>query len=183
MSTDRSRGPVHCDRAPNFDIYLPRWLAQHNKTIFGRPVRRRGIGLAMLSGRLASHTQSHGIKYEKWRHPKVTPCSTATALSLLAAEGEVHAGKILEVVLIAGVAGAVDAEAGVEVVHFDRPQLDVRASGRSQDRRRTAWQTRCCCCLRRCQSSLRSVDLAVQVAVRRSKQGLSEGLQLSRNAS
>ncbi|MDP1823740.1 MAG: hypothetical protein Q8L48_10870 [Archangium sp.] len=22
------------DRAPNFDIYLPRWLAQHNKTIF-----------------------------------------------------------------------------------------------------------------------------------------------------
>jgi hypothetical protein len=23
------------DRAPNFDIYLPQWLAQHNKTIFG----------------------------------------------------------------------------------------------------------------------------------------------------
>lgn len=23
------------DRAPNFDIYLTRWLAQHNKTIFG----------------------------------------------------------------------------------------------------------------------------------------------------
>jgi hypothetical protein len=23
------------DRAPNFDIYLPRWLAQHNKTLFG----------------------------------------------------------------------------------------------------------------------------------------------------
>ena len=23
------------DRAPNFDIYLPRWLAQHNKSIFG----------------------------------------------------------------------------------------------------------------------------------------------------
>lgn len=22
------------DREPNFDIYLPRWLAQHNKTIF-----------------------------------------------------------------------------------------------------------------------------------------------------
>ncbi len=23
------------DRAANFDIYLPQWLAQHNKTIFG----------------------------------------------------------------------------------------------------------------------------------------------------
>lgn len=23
------------DRAPNFDIYLPAWLARHNKTIFG----------------------------------------------------------------------------------------------------------------------------------------------------
>ena len=23
------------DRSPNFDIYLPRWLARHNKTIFG----------------------------------------------------------------------------------------------------------------------------------------------------
>ena len=23
------------DRAPNFDIYLPAWLAQHNKAIFG----------------------------------------------------------------------------------------------------------------------------------------------------
>jgi hypothetical protein len=23
------------DREPNFDIYLPRWLAKHNKTIFG----------------------------------------------------------------------------------------------------------------------------------------------------
>jgi hypothetical protein len=23
------------DRAENFDIYLPRWLAKHNKTIFG----------------------------------------------------------------------------------------------------------------------------------------------------
>jgi len=23
------------DRAPNFDIFLPRWLAQHNKPIFG----------------------------------------------------------------------------------------------------------------------------------------------------
>ncbi len=23
------------DRADNFDIYLPRWLARHNKTIFG----------------------------------------------------------------------------------------------------------------------------------------------------
>ena len=23
------------ERAPNFDIYLPRWLAQHNKTVFG----------------------------------------------------------------------------------------------------------------------------------------------------
>ena len=23
------------DRAPNFDIYLPQWLARHNKTIFG----------------------------------------------------------------------------------------------------------------------------------------------------
>ena len=23
------------DRAENFDIYLPRWLARHNKTIFG----------------------------------------------------------------------------------------------------------------------------------------------------
>lgn len=23
------------DRAPNFDIYLPNWIAQHNKVIFG----------------------------------------------------------------------------------------------------------------------------------------------------
>jgi hypothetical protein len=23
------------DRAPNFDIYMPQWLAKHNKTIFG----------------------------------------------------------------------------------------------------------------------------------------------------
>ena len=23
------------DRAANFDIYLPRWIAQHNKTVFG----------------------------------------------------------------------------------------------------------------------------------------------------
>jgi hypothetical protein len=23
------------DRSPNFDIYLPRWLAQYNKQIFG----------------------------------------------------------------------------------------------------------------------------------------------------
>jgi hypothetical protein len=23
------------DRAPNFDIYLPSWLAEHNKVIFG----------------------------------------------------------------------------------------------------------------------------------------------------
>jgi hypothetical protein len=23
------------DRSPNFDIYMPNWLARHNKTIFG----------------------------------------------------------------------------------------------------------------------------------------------------
>ncbi len=23
------------DRSPNFDIYMPKWLARHNKTIFG----------------------------------------------------------------------------------------------------------------------------------------------------
>src|SRR6516225_139903 len=66
---------------------------------------------------------------EKWRHSKVTPCSIAYRLSLLSTEGEVHAGEVLEVVLGAGVAGAVDAEAGVEIVHLDRPQLHVRSQG------------------------------------------------------
>jgi hypothetical protein len=30
------------DRDPNFDIYLPRWLAQHNKQIFG-PLYAGGV--------------------------------------------------------------------------------------------------------------------------------------------
>jgi hypothetical protein len=30
------------DRDPNFDIYLPRWLAQHNKEIFG-PLYAGGV--------------------------------------------------------------------------------------------------------------------------------------------
>lgn len=32
------------DRAANFDIYLPRWLAQHNKLVFGS-LYLAGLGL------------------------------------------------------------------------------------------------------------------------------------------
>lgn len=34
------------DRAPNFDIYLPRWLAQYNKEIFG-PLYVVGVVLTL----------------------------------------------------------------------------------------------------------------------------------------
>ncbi len=35
------------DRAPNFDIYLPRWLAEHNKGVFGS-LFAGGIGYAII---------------------------------------------------------------------------------------------------------------------------------------
>lgn len=35
------------DRAPNFDIYLPRWLARYNKEIFG-PLFALGIGYTLV---------------------------------------------------------------------------------------------------------------------------------------
>jgi hypothetical protein len=35
VSAHRRRGALHPDRADNFDIYLPVWLARHNKVIFG----------------------------------------------------------------------------------------------------------------------------------------------------
>src|SRR5687767_7925975 len=35
LSTHRGRGAAHDERQPNFDIYLPVWLARWNKTIFG----------------------------------------------------------------------------------------------------------------------------------------------------
>jgi len=35
------------DRAPNFDIYLPRWLAKHNKEVFGT-LYLLGIGYTVL---------------------------------------------------------------------------------------------------------------------------------------
>ncbi len=39
------------DRSSAFDIYLPEWLAEHNKTIFGGLY---GLGLALLAYRLLS---------------------------------------------------------------------------------------------------------------------------------
>jgi hypothetical protein len=38
------------ERAPNFDIYLPRWLAQYNKEIFG-PLYVAGILLTLYRWR------------------------------------------------------------------------------------------------------------------------------------
>lgn len=35
------------NRQPNFDIYLPRWLARYNKEIFG-PLYFVGIGFTLL---------------------------------------------------------------------------------------------------------------------------------------
>ena len=35
------------DRAPNFDIYLPRWLAEHNKEVFGT-LYLLGIGYTLV---------------------------------------------------------------------------------------------------------------------------------------
>lgn len=35
------------DRRPNFDIYLPEWLARYNKEVFG-PLYLGGIGYALL---------------------------------------------------------------------------------------------------------------------------------------
>src|ERR1035441_6815974 len=116
---------------------------------------------------------------DKWRHPKVTPLLHAVRRSLLAAEGEVQAGEILEVVLAAGVAGAVDAEAGVEVVHFDWPQLDVRGEGVIEAAAELHGESIVVAAGRN-QSGLGGVDLAVQVAMCRTKQSLSEGLQFAR---
>ena len=41
------------DRAPNFDIYLPRWLAQYNKEIFG-PLYVVGVLFTLYQWRTAS---------------------------------------------------------------------------------------------------------------------------------
>lgn len=35
------------DREPNFDIYLPRWLARYNKEVFG-PLYLVGIGYTLV---------------------------------------------------------------------------------------------------------------------------------------
>ena len=35
------------DRSPNFDIFLPNWLAKHNKTIFTVIILLSGIGIAI----------------------------------------------------------------------------------------------------------------------------------------
>lgn len=50
LAANRGRCPLtdlaaHCtaDRSPNFDIYLPRWLAQWNKTIFGALFVANGV--------------------------------------------------------------------------------------------------------------------------------------------
>lgn len=40
------------DRAPNFDIYLPRWLARYNKEIFG-PLFLGGVVYALAAWALA----------------------------------------------------------------------------------------------------------------------------------
>jgi polyferredoxin len=43
------------DREPNFDIYLPRWLAEHNKLIFGILYF---IGLVFALVRWAGHSSA-----------------------------------------------------------------------------------------------------------------------------
>ena len=35
LPAQRSGRPLHAEVTPNFDIYLPNWLARHNKLIFG----------------------------------------------------------------------------------------------------------------------------------------------------
>jgi len=50
------------DRRPNFDIYLPNWLAEHNKIIFGTLfVVGEGVVVACwLTGRSAAGRRSFG---------------------------------------------------------------------------------------------------------------------------
>ena len=101
------------------------------------------------------------------------------ALFLLAAEGEVHTGEVLEVVLVAGVVGAVHTKAGVEVVHLNRPQLDVRGQGVIQT---TAEFHREGIVVAAGGSDAVNavVDVAIRIAMRGSEQSLAERLELAR---
>src|SRR5215469_11545605 len=118
--------------------------------------------------------------HRKMASPRwATPCSIATTNLLPSAEGEVHAGKILEVVLVAGVAGAVHAEAGVEVVHLNRPKLDV--GGQSVVQSATELHRECVVIAAGAGKSVNVVKgIGVRIAVRRTEQGLSERLELAR---
>src|SRR5271166_1743388 len=83
--------------------------------------------VSRTSNTVTSILTSAEPSHEKWRHPKVTPCFTATAYCLFAAEGEVHTGKVLEAVLaIRNVRHVVAAEVRVQVSHLDGPDLNVR---------------------------------------------------------
>ena len=52
------------DRAANFDIYLPNWLARHNKAIFGHPVCSERVDCALaLAGSTVKGTLKASVLY------------------------------------------------------------------------------------------------------------------------
>ena len=109
----------------------------------------------------------------------LAPCSIVTADSLLAAEGEVYTGKILKVVLIAGVAGSVYAEAGVEVVHFYGAKLDVRRDGVVKTTAK--FHSKCVVVAAGAGKAMNVViGIRVGVAMCSAEQGLAEGLEFAR---
>lgn len=53
-------GKYTADRRPNFDIYLPNWLAEHNKVIFGTFFVVGEVVVVVCKGRFAGQRGSSG---------------------------------------------------------------------------------------------------------------------------
>lgn len=117
---------------------------------------------------------------KEWRHPQVALFSIATACSLLAAEGEVQTGEVLEVVLAGRrVCNVVGAEVGVHVVHLDGPQLDVRRKS-VVEASAVLHREPVVASAARATSLVHFADVTVEISVRSAKQRLSERLELAR---
>ena len=64
MPADGLGCSLHWGPAANFDIYLPNWLARHNKAIFGHPVCSERVDCALaLAGSTVKESLKAGVLY------------------------------------------------------------------------------------------------------------------------
>src|SRR5271166_5810489 len=128
--------------------------------------------------------RSHSFRTpkHKWRRHlgrRQGLCCELCCYFLLAAEGEVHAREVLEVVLTRGCAGdVIGAEVGVQIVHFNWTQLNRLGDGNVQAHA-VLHREPIIAPVARAASTLQLADVGIEIGMRGAKQSLSEGLKLA----